>query len=139
MANRHIVAVVVIFAAAMCAHGQHHSLRVYGTESGLNNLGIEDIVQDRQGYLWVSSEGGLFRFDGQHFEGQGDEVGMPWYWSESLHCTRDGALLIASPNGLFEERQGQFHLVPLPVSGMSSGKRTIDSDAASLTVHQYPA
>jgi signal transduction histidine kinase/CheY-like chemotaxis protein/ligand-binding sensor domain-containing protein len=128
MANRPIAAVVVIFAAALCAPGQHHSFRVYGPESGLNNLGIEDIAQDRQGYLWVASQGGLFRFDGQHFEVLGDSVGLPWYWSESLHCTRDGALLIASPNGLFEERQGQFHAVPLPVSGMSRGKRTIDSD-----------
>jgi signal transduction histidine kinase/CheY-like chemotaxis protein len=130
MATRPIAAVVLIFASAVCAPGQHHSFRVYGPESGLNNLGIEDIAQDRQGYLWVSSQGGLFRFDGQHFEVEGDSVGLPWYWSESLHCTRDGALWVASPNGLFEERQGQFHAVPLPVSGMSRGKRTIDSDAS---------
>ena len=63
MATRPIAAVVLIFASAVCAPGQHHSFRVYGPESGLNNLGIEDIAQDRQGYLWVSSQGGLFRFD----------------------------------------------------------------------------
>jgi signal transduction histidine kinase/ligand-binding sensor domain-containing protein/CheY-like chemotaxis protein len=129
MLNRPIAAAVVILAAAVCAPGQHYTFRVYGPESGLSNLGIEDIAQDRQGYLWVSSQGGLFRFDGHQFEVQGDSVGLPWYWSEALHCTRDGALWIASPNGLFEERQGQFRTVPLPVSGMSRGKRTIDSDA----------
>jgi signal transduction histidine kinase/CheY-like chemotaxis protein len=128
MATRPIAAVVLLFAGVIYAPAQHHTFRVYGPGSGLTSLGIEDIAQDRQGYLWVSSQGGLFRFDGQHFEVQGDSVGLPWYWSEALHCTRDGALWVASRNGLFEERNGQFHAVPLPVIGMSRGKRTIDSD-----------
>jgi signal transduction histidine kinase/CheY-like chemotaxis protein/ligand-binding sensor domain-containing protein len=129
MATRPTAAIVLIFTAALCVPGQHHSFRVYGPGSGLTSPAIEDIAQDRQGYLWVSSQGGLFRFDGQRFEVQGDSVGLPWYWSEALHCSRDGALWVASRNGLFEQRNGQFHAVPLPVIGMSKGKRTIDSDA----------
>ncbi len=59
---------------------------------------------------------------------QGDAVGLPWFWCEALHYSHEGALWVASHNGLFEQRDGRFRAVPLPGKGMSRGKRTIDSD-----------
>ncbi len=121
--------VLLLIAATGLVSAQHHNFRVYGSDSGLTGLDIEDIAQDPQGYLWVTSQGGLFRFDGENFEPQGDSVGLPWFWCESLHFTPDGALWISSHNGLFEQRNGEYRAVPVPAKGMSRGKRTIDSDA----------
>ena len=41
--------------------------RVYDGADGLTNLGVASIAQDRQGFLWLASEDGVFRFDGERF------------------------------------------------------------------------
>ena len=37
------------------------------TENGLPQNSVRDIVQTRDGYLWLATEGGLVRFDGARF------------------------------------------------------------------------
>jgi ligand-binding sensor domain-containing protein len=39
----------------------------YTTEGGLGANIINDILQARDGFLWIASHTGLTRFDGQHF------------------------------------------------------------------------
>lgn len=39
-----------------------------GREEGLPNLSISSIVQDKNGFLWIGTQGGLARFDGKAFE-----------------------------------------------------------------------
>lgn len=53
----------------------HASFRVFGFESGLGNLGVEGVVQDHQGFLWVATEGGVFRYGGEKLESAGDGLG----------------------------------------------------------------
>ena len=42
--------------------------RLYTPEIGLPNSQINHIYQDRNGYMWLCTEGGLIRFDGMRFE-----------------------------------------------------------------------
>jgi len=44
----------------------HH--KVYTTDDGLSSRFIQDIYQDTRGFIWVSSDYGVNRFDGQKFE-----------------------------------------------------------------------
>ncbi len=44
----------------------HHT--VWTTEDGLPQNSINDIVQTRDGYLWLATFGGLIRFDGITFK-----------------------------------------------------------------------
>ncbi len=44
--------------------GQTVRFEHIGTEEGLENLDIQAILQDRQGFIWVATMGGLHRFDG---------------------------------------------------------------------------
>ena len=44
-----------------------YTLRHLGIEDGLSNNYVKDIVQDKQGCIWVATEFGLNRFDGCKF------------------------------------------------------------------------
>ncbi len=44
----------------------HHE--IYTTDDGLSSRFIQDIYQDSRGFIWVSSDYGINRFDGQKFE-----------------------------------------------------------------------
>ncbi len=43
------------------------TIKRLGMEQGLSNSYIVGITQDREGYMWVATESGLNRFDGQNF------------------------------------------------------------------------
>ena len=65
MARILIVALLPCLLAPLAA--QHYQFRQYGEEDGLTNLAVVGLFQDRTGYLWVSTEAGIFRFDGSRF------------------------------------------------------------------------
>ncbi len=46
---------------------QNVEFQLYTTVDGLSDNAISRATQDKQGYIWVSCERGLNRFDGQHF------------------------------------------------------------------------
>jgi signal transduction histidine kinase/DNA-binding response OmpR family regulator/streptogramin lyase len=69
----------------------HFSIRTYTLDEGLGNLSIQSILQDRNGFLWVGTQNGVFRFDGQHFNSYSMVQGLP-----SNHVTT----LFESPEGV---------------------------------------
>lgn len=44
------------------------SFRHYSTENGLPSNCVRAIVQDRRGFIWCGTDGGVVRFDGQRFK-----------------------------------------------------------------------
>lgn len=60
---------------AFCA--QEYSFRSFGVAEGLNNLAIRRIYQDRVGFIWVSTESGIYRYDGDRFEAFATAQGIP--------------------------------------------------------------
>jgi ligand-binding sensor domain-containing protein len=57
---------------------------------------VSSIVQDRDGYLWVGSTAGLFRFDGVRFTpwNQLSDARLPATWVSSLLIAADGTLWV---------------------------------------------
>ena len=50
----------------------------YTVFDGLAGMHIEDLYQDRQGFLWIATaDGGVSRFDSAHFDTFGLEDGLP--------------------------------------------------------------
>jgi ligand-binding sensor domain-containing protein len=45
-----------------------YSIKVWNMESGLPDNSVTAIRQTREGYLWIGTQNGLARFDGNHFE-----------------------------------------------------------------------
>ncbi|HEX3764420.1 MAG TPA: ATP-binding protein [Kofleriaceae bacterium] len=73
------------------------ALRGFGSEQGIHNLVINDLVQDDAGFLAVATNDGVYRFDGERF------VRYPTRGSNSidtLALTADGKLCGGSRQGL---------------------------------------
>ena len=60
---------------------------------------MADIAQTPDGYLWLSTTGGLARFDGVRFEVFGPQQGLPSNRFAGLAVGRDGALHASSEDG----------------------------------------
>ena len=66
---------LLLVSGILCA--QEYSFRTFGNAEGLNNLAVRQVYQDRGGFIWVSTENGLFRYDGDRFEAFGPAQGIP--------------------------------------------------------------
>jgi signal transduction histidine kinase/ligand-binding sensor domain-containing protein len=54
---------------------------------------VSDIVQDRDGYLWMTSKSGLYRFDGVHFD-QSLGKRLPSRLVKGIYADNDGSLWV---------------------------------------------
>jgi len=50
--------------------------RNYTTDNGLPSPEIHDIIQDKQGYIWIATDNGISRFDGYRFKNYGAAEGL---------------------------------------------------------------
>ena len=94
--------------------GRAQMARLYTTESGLPNSQINHICQDSRGFIWISTENGLARFDGRDFV--------------TFRYSRDHAGGLASDLvlGVFEDRCGTVWV------GTSMGLQIFDPDNLSF-------
>src|SRR5213082_1968210 len=90
------------------------AFRSYGSEQGLENLSVVSILQDGEGYLWVATEDGLYRYDGDRFHRFGAEDGLPSNEITSLALASDGRLSVGTFRGLARFRDGRFHALQGP-------------------------
>jgi len=100
------VGLLALTSGMLCA--QEYSFRYFGANEGLTNLGVVDIYQDRVGFIWVSTENGIFRFDGERFEAFGPEQGIPSSPSAALGDAPDGTLLAGGIFGLYRLHGNRF-------------------------------
>lgn len=89
--------------------------RLYTSASGLPNSQIYDIYQDNRGFIWISTENGLSRFDGMDFT--------------TFHYDRNNPTSIASDFVLtvIEDSYGTFWV------GTSAGLQTFSPEFGSFT------
>jgi len=101
---RTILGLFLVWAGALDA--QQLSLKSYGRDEGLFNLVAQCMLQDRQGFLWVGTQSGLFRYDGSKFRGYALSSGLPSAWISALHEDSSGTLWVGTRRGI-ARRQGQ--------------------------------
>ncbi|MCB0429065.1 MAG: hypothetical protein H6585_02915 [Flavobacteriales bacterium] len=58
-------------AAGQQAHSHHYTM-----EDGLPSTTLYEVIQDAQGYIWLSTDNGVSRFDGRRFENFGMAEGV---------------------------------------------------------------
>jgi signal transduction histidine kinase/CheY-like chemotaxis protein len=112
-----LVRKLVLFAALpSCLLAQRYSFKLYGQEAGLTNLDVHCLMQDRTGFLWVATEGGLFRYDGRQFVPYTPEQGLPSAQVYALHQTADGVIWAGTAGGLARLAGDRFEKAPVPAS-----------------------
>ena len=112
---------------------QQYSFKYYGVDQGLTNLGVRALYQDRRGFLWLSSEGGIFRYDGQRFQPFGQTEGLPASNGAVFGEAPDGGLLAGGSFGLYREAGNRFERVAMPGAETISWGAAIQSDANGRT------
>ncbi len=93
----------------------------WGTDAGLPQP-IGDLVQTRDGYLWVGTQGGLARFDGVRFTlfRTSNTPALRNEGVQALLEDRAGNLWIGTDRGLVRYREGKFEFVGLPEASILS-------------------
>jgi diguanylate cyclase (GGDEF)-like protein len=98
---------LLLFFGSICS-AQEYRFRQFGNAEGLSNLAVRQIYQDHVGFLWVSTENGIFRYDGDHFEAFGPTKGIPPNSGLAFGDAPDGSLLVGGSIGLFQLRGNHF-------------------------------
>lgn len=105
-ARRIAAAFLAVVAAGSLLFGQDGGLRfdVISVNDGLSHFSLNDLVQDRQGFLWIATPDGLNRYDGygisafrHHPE---DSTTLTANSINALHVDRRGRLWIGTFAGL---------------------------------------
>ena len=104
-------------SGAVCA--QEYSFRSYGNSEGLSNQAVRQVYQDRVGFIWVSTENGIFRYDGDRFEAFGPAQGMPPTSGAAFGDAPDGSLLVGGNFGLYQLRGNRFEKLDVPFKTVS--------------------
>ncbi len=139
------LALLTLAGGALCA--QEYRFRSFGVAEGLNNLAVRRIYQDRVGFVWVSTESGIFRYDGDRFEAFATEQGIPPNSGMAFGDAPDGSLLAGGSVGLYRLSGNRFEKLPADFNtiawaqGIQSdgkGHTFLGTDAGLVELYSQP-
>lgn len=117
----------VLFGTTVISAGVNppgrYTFRAYNAEQGLTSLAITQLSQDVQGFLWVGTEDGLFRYDGSRFQAYSLKQGLPSSQITAIHQDSQGAFWIGTFGGLARWNGQAFTAIPglQDVQGLATG------------------
>lgn len=80
-----VKALSVLLTLSISLYGfEPGQVRIISVEKGLSQSTVYDVVQDKDGYLWVATGEGLNRFDGYQFKTYYKEIRKPGGLNENL-------------------------------------------------------
>ena len=93
----------------------------YTVFDGLGGMHIEDLYQDRQGFLWIATaDGGVSRFDSARFDSFGLKDGLPNLTVMAIAEEADGRLLFGTLGGGLAAYDGRGFEVYTTAHGLPS-------------------
>ncbi len=106
--------VALSFALAGPGFAQHNiafSHQAWSSEEGLPDAGVRAVLQARDGYLWIATEGGAARFDGTEFTVFRHETEPAFRSNDISALAQDstGNLWFGTADGLISLHGGAFH------------------------------
>jgi signal transduction histidine kinase/ligand-binding sensor domain-containing protein/CheY-like chemotaxis protein len=119
---------LVLLLAPLPLSAQRYRFKYYSHGYGLKDTEIHCLLQDRTGFLWAGTAGGLFRYDGMRFVRVG-EADTPTSSIESLVETPDGTLWAGTSSGLTRLRGDRLDPVKLSEPVRITGHSSIAYDA----------
>ncbi len=101
---------VLILCQSPTVQGQYIPSENYTLENGLAHSNVLRLFQDSGGYLWLGTQYGISRFDGESFLNYTTSDGLAGNTVMSMNELPDGALLVGSHRGgMSVIRQGKVY------------------------------
>ncbi|MGJ5820809.1 two-component regulator propeller domain-containing protein [Paludibaculum fermentans] len=125
-----LAACLAVVCLAPSLHAQKFAFQEFGYADGLLNLAVEQVIQDKDGFLWVGTQNGLYRFDGHSFAEFGVKDGVPATSLQSLHQSPDGTIWLGTPVGLWVQNGARFEKVDIAPARKVVGAQGVASDRA---------
>jgi diguanylate cyclase (GGDEF)-like protein len=104
------VVLVALHAYAGILPPGTYPFRTYGAESGLGNLSVMRLAQDATGFIWVATQDGVYRYDGNRFTRFGLEQGLPSTFASLLATGNDNVVWTATAGGVARFNGVRFEL-----------------------------
>jgi ligand-binding sensor domain-containing protein len=79
-----------------------------GTDQGLASGAVICVTQDRDGFIWMGTENGLVRYEGNHSRQWGREDGLPSASVPRILADPGGGVWVGTLRGLVRFREGKF-------------------------------
>lgn len=102
----------------------------YGMEEGLPQSTVNHIIQSKDGYIWLATNGGLVRFDGNSFTtfNRSNTPNMRFDRIIKLYEDRKGAIWITTESGMLRMKDGEFRPYLFSVGSTVSSAREMVED-----------
>lgn len=131
--NRAILyAVVIALLSVVCpVFAQQYNFLQYNVSTGLPHSQVLSIYQDKSGFVWIGTEGGLCRFDGKEFDVFDMSSGLPGNEVTAITEAPEG-LYFATDKGVALYAGGVFK--PLIQQGTNRFTKVYSFAAASKMI-----
>jgi len=117
MQLKRVFLLLISCACAINSYGQFNKL--YSIRNGLSSTTINKVIQCKQGYIWIATDDGLNKFDGERFtvyrSGEGRKDGLTDNLITSLFEDSNGTIWIGTHSGLlsFMPKTEKFTKYPI--------------------------
>ncbi|HWZ81393.1 MAG TPA: diguanylate cyclase [Terriglobales bacterium] len=117
------VVLLCLAAAGLRAHAAnsppvpdhpHYAIQHFGERFGLGSATVLTMAQDPQGFLWIGTQTGLFRYDGNGVTRFGRGDGLPGELVELILAAPDGKLWIRARKGIAYRVGERFQPIVIP-------------------------
>ena len=104
---KHLISILILsFIPFINGFSQQYNFTNYSINNGLSQSVVNCIFQDSRGYIWIGTQNGLNRFNGESFEvysyNPADSGSISNNWIYSIAEDLDGNLWIGTKGGLNE-------------------------------------
>lgn len=108
-----LLVTVVLCCAGAPGRAQQYGFTQFAPRNGLAQSQVRCIAQDKAGYLWFGTLGGVSRFDGSDFINFGLRDGLPDPQVNALLADKDGTVWLGCGSFLVHFDGQRMHTVPL--------------------------
>jgi diguanylate cyclase (GGDEF)-like protein len=87
-------------------------------QEGMGAVTTTGLEQDAQGFLWIGTQTGLYRYDGTRAKKMLDVESLIGHYVVDMLIAPDGTPWFAGTRGIAFYKDGQFHKLEIPASSM---------------------
>ena len=101
---------------------------------GLDAVTVTTMAQDRQGFLWIGTQTGLYRYDGARAQKMDEVESIIGHYIVDSLIAPDGTAWFAGNRGIAHYRDGQFERLAIPptVAPLSTGNQIFAIDGRGI-------